>query len=73
MGKILDWELLRDEIGKDNNEFQLWFDERYPDIAREAKDLLVLIDDIGYETPEKQIKLFRRIIQAYRLEKVVVV
>ncbi len=73
IGETLDWELLRDEIGKDNNEFQLWFDERYPDIAKEAKDLLILINDIGYETPEKQIKLFRRIIQEYRLEKIVFV
>ena len=73
VGKILDWKLLHDEIGKDNNEFQLWFDERYPDIAREAKDLLILIDDIGYETPEKQIKLFRRIVQEYRLERIVFV
>jgi len=71
IGKILDWRLLGDETGKNNNEFQLWFDERYPDIAKEAKDLLILIDDIGYETPEKQAKLFRRIVREYRLEKVV--
>ena len=70
VSKILEWEVCH-ETNKDRNEFVLWFDEQYPDIAQEAKDLLMLVRDIGYDTPTKQIALFKRIIEKYNLKNVV--
>jgi len=67
VGKILDWELACNKADKGNNEFQLWFDARYPDIAKEAQNLLALVRDIGYDTPEKQTALFKEIIRRYDL------
>lgn len=67
VGKILDWELACNKADKGNNEFQLWFDAQYPDIAKEAQNLLALVRDIGYDTPEKQTALFKKIIRRYDL------
>ena len=71
VSKILDWRLLRDATGKDSSEFQSWFDRRYPDIVEDARGLLALIDDIGYDTPERQVELLGRIVQRYGLEGIV--
>jgi len=53
-----------DEI---EDEFRTWFDERYPDIAQEGQELLTLIRSIGYDTPDKMKKVFKKIIPKYRL------
>lgn len=71
VGKILDWELVCNNADAADNEFQLWFDARYPHTAKEAQELLALVRDIGYDTPEKQTALFKEIIRRYDLGRVV--
>jgi len=71
VGKILYWELACNKADKGNNEFQAWFDARHPDIAKEAQDLLALVREIAYDTPQKQTALFKEIIRRYDLDRVV--
>ena len=71
VSKMLDLELARSKSYKGKNKFQPFFDKKYPLIARKAKKLLSLVKKIGYETPEKQTKLFKEIIQRYSLESIV--
>ncbi len=51
------------------DEFRSWFDERFPDIGKEANILLGKIKHFGFDTPEKQVMLFKGIINEYDLEK----
>lgn len=69
--KILDWELASHERGVSSNEFQSWFDSRYPAIAQEGQRLLALVREVGYDSPEKQTALFKEIIRRYRLDRLV--
>jgi len=70
VSKLLDWELISTSNSK--GEFQVWFDTKYPDIAERGKKLLAMVKRTGYDTPEKQAKLFREIIQRYNLEGVLI-
>jgi len=60
--------LLNKEVSKIDNRFESSFDDNYPAIASEARCLLELIRDIGFNTPQKQFILFNRIIQKYALK-----
>lgn len=55
------------ELGIENNEFQIFFDNKYPDIAYKAKKLIERVNRVGYDTPEKMVKLLREILQRYDL------
>jgi hypothetical protein len=68
-GQILEWEIARGTADGAEGRFQAWFDARYPDIAREGQQLLALVRNIGYDTPEKQTVLFREIIRKYELSE----
>jgi hypothetical protein len=68
LGNILEWEVIRGETTNNKNKFLHWFDERYPDIAQEANDLIILVRDIGFDSPKKQITLFKTIIEKYNLK-----
>lgn len=71
VGKVLDWELVSDEDDGASSEFELWFDARYPEVGKDAKDLLALVKSFGYETPGKMAELFKEIIQRYELRDIV--
>lgn len=62
---LLDWLLISG--GKDRSEFEVWFDSKYPDIAARGKRLFKLVNKIGFDTPEKQYKLFKKIKLQYLL------
>ena len=68
VGKMLDWELARSKGYRRINKFKLFYDKKYKNVALEAKKLLSVVKEIGYDTPEKQTKLFREIIQRYNLK-----
>lgn len=70
VSKILDWELVCNMSRGSDNEYQLLFNNLYPDIAKEGQKLLKLVNNIGYDTPEKQTALFKEIIQIYNLETI---
>ena len=65
------WELLITD--EERNKFQAWFDERYPDIASRGKKLLSRVKRMGFDTPEKQTRLFQEIIRSYKLRDFLVV
>lgn len=67
VGKVLDWKAISLHAGAGADMFRLWFDKRYPALARDAHELLGLVEKIGYDTPEKQAQLFREIIRTYDL------
>jgi hypothetical protein len=71
VGQILEREIVYSTANKGEDEFRLWFDARYPDLAQEAEGLLALVREIGYETPYKQAVLFRTVIRRYGLRKIV--
>jgi hypothetical protein len=65
-GKLLDWQFISGNES-DKHEFHLWFEQRYPSIVDEAKNLLTLVKKLGYETPPKVTQLFNEIIRMYDL------
>jgi len=46
-----------------------WLEAEHPDISKEMQDLINLVSRIGYDTPEKQHRLYDVIIQRYRLQR----
>lgn len=72
VGKLLYWQLISGNE-TEKHEFHLWFEQRYPSIAEEAKNLLVLIKKNGYDTPYKVKMLFKEIIQRYNLGNIMIV
>lgn len=71
VSKLLDWELVKNDVDKDDNKFALWFDKRHPDIAQEGKELFDLIVSTTYDTPDTQRLLFGKIIERYDLDEIV--
>lgn len=67
VSKILAWELACNKTLERVNKFQLWFNKRYPEIAKEAQKMLALVKEIGYDSPKKQSALFKEIIRRYNL------
>lgn len=67
VSKMLDWELVSSKPGQFKNEFPVWFEDRYPDIAEEGHKLLTMIRETGYDTPVKLTTLFQKIIRANNL------
>ena len=53
------------------SEFQEWFSARYPDIARDAQDLIAMVDRIGYETPERMRVALLAILERYSLRDII--
>jgi hypothetical protein len=66
--KLLYWELL--DTQSEHSVFQEWFDARFPQIASKGKKLFERIKRTGYDTSEKQSRLFAEIIQRYRLNNI---
>ena len=71
VSKLLDWEFVSGSNSE--SDFQSWFDNKYPDIAKSGKKLRSIVKRIGYDTPEKQIRLFREVIQKYNLESLLII
>lgn len=51
-------------------EFRDWFDLQFPNVARKAGQLLIMITRRGYRTPDKQFILYREIVEKYNLGSV---
>lgn len=70
VGYILEWELLnaRGEF----DEFQAWFDARYPGIAHKSRKVLAMVKRIGNDTPAKQRRLYGEIASRYNLRGVLI-
>jgi hypothetical protein len=68
VGKALDWKEISAHTDGGADMFRLWFDKRYPDLARDARELLEVVETIGYDTPARQRTLFKTIIRRYGLE-----
>lgn len=73
VANTLDWELAYNKAGKSDNEFQSWFDARYPDVAEEGQELLASVRSIGFDTPENMGILLNEIIRKYKLKGLYIV
>lgn len=71
--KLLDRDVLESAGGDAADDFQTWFEQRYPTIAAEAHDLHTVITSMGYTLPEQQLQLFHIIIQRYQLQQLLMV
>jgi hypothetical protein len=68
--KVLDWELILKTTNEKHNKFIEWYDYRFPNIAKEAKQLVKDIKEFGFETPEKCEKIFKHIIKYFNQKHV---
>jgi len=65
---ILHWELFCRPYEESDN-FQLLFDEKNPEIASRGQELIRIIRETGYETPDKMTLLFKRAISFLGLRR----
>ena len=64
---LLDYESVRSKGLVENNEFNDWFQKKYPDIVRDAQKMIETVAKIGFDTPDKQNRLFSTLIDLYSL------
>ena len=67
VSNALDWERLRRDNEPTTSEFPNRFQERFPDVAAEGRDLLALVREVGFDTPQRMAALFEEVIKRYGL------
>jgi hypothetical protein len=67
VGKALEWKVASADSDAHTDPFRPYFDARYPRLAKEARDLLALVQTLGYDTPAAQSSLFEAIIHTFHL------
>lgn len=73
ISKVLDCNLIFGNESCHDDEFLDFFRDKYPDIVEESLELQRIIKEIGYDTPEKQYRMFREIILTYNLQGIIVI
>lgn len=63
--KLLDWELVKS--GNEVNDFLVWFDSRYPEISKKAREVVELVKQYDIYNPDKLYNLYAEIIKRYDL------
>lgn len=69
--KILEYEIAYGRHPKKDEYFREYFNKKYPDIVKEAQPILEMIKDIGYDSPEKQIKIFMKVVAYLGLQEII--
>ena len=62
--KTFEWEFVKrsDPNAPSSNEFVEWMENDYPELIPDARKFLEIIQEIGYDSPEKVHKIFTRIL-----------
>lgn len=69
ISKALNWDVCCLYSPRESNEFLEWYDTKYPNFSKEAKESLALVKKIGYETPEEATAVFTELITQFELDK----
>jgi hypothetical protein len=69
ISKALNWDVCCLSSPRETNEFLEWYDTKYPNFSKEAKESLALVKEIGYETPEEVTAVFTQLIARFELDK----
>lgn len=71
---LLDWKATKDYCSKINiDAFEHWFNKNQPSIAAEGKQLASVIEQIGYDTPDKMEEVYKYVIKKYKLSPNIIV
>lgn len=70
-GKVLDH--VEAFGSRDGDEFAQWFATRFPELAREGETVYALIEEFGFDTPDKMREIMRRVVREFHLDAYVVV
>lgn len=73
VSKVLDYNLIFRNESCNDDEFFNFFRDKYPDIVEESSEMQRIIKEIGYDTPEKQYRMFREIISTYNLQGIIII
>lgn len=68
---ILEWEVASRIGGARESELRTWLEAELPEIARAGRELLELVERVGYDTPQRTEELMRQIIERYSLTSVI--
>jgi len=68
--KLLDYEVAIKYAGPFEDDFQPWFEEKYPSIAQESHKLVETVNIIGFNTPSKMTALFSSILILFSVNQV---
>lgn len=62
---LLYWQDTLHQGNNSESEFQSWFDKRYPELVKEGQEIFNLVNETGYDTPEKMKSLLIQIYDGY--------
>jgi hypothetical protein len=68
---VLEWETASRIAGERESPLQMWLDSNLPEIAGGGRELVGLVERVGYNSPEKSADLLRRIVEGYGLTSVI--
>lgn len=69
ISKTLNWDVCCLSSPREKNDFLEWYDTKFPNFSKEAKDSLELVKKIGCETPEEASAVFTELIAKFELDK----
>jgi SEC-C motif. len=69
ISKALNWDVCCLTSPRETKDFLEWYDTKYPNFSKEAKESLALVKKIGYETPQEATAVFTEIIARFELGK----
>ncbi|MDD2233562.1 MAG: SEC-C domain-containing protein [Desulfitobacteriaceae bacterium] len=69
ISKTLNWDVSCLFSPRKKNDFLEWYDAKFPNFSKEAKESLALVRKIGYETPEEATAVFTELIARFELDK----
>jgi hypothetical protein len=69
ISKTLNWDVCCLSSPRGKNDFLEWYDAKFPNFSKEAKDSLALVKKTGYETPEQATAAFTELIAKFELAK----
>ncbi len=64
---IIDFGLAYGDVDPGTDEFVSWFQNRYPSVAAEARNLVEQVRAMGYETLAQAVTLLRAIVERYEI------
>lgn len=67
VGRVLEWKVVYGSLNLNENKFFSLFHKKYPEITQRGKELLEIIEEKGFNTPEKMRELLKFIITKFGL------
>jgi|GEM_PF-3590532 len=71
--KYFDWELAESINPRGENEFLLWYANKFPQIVEESIDIIAWIKNTGYNTPIQCREIYNGLIKKYEMDSILTV